>query len=615
MSGLVGWVDHDRDLTTRGAVLDAMTATMSRRGPDGVGTWRSRHAALGHRDLAASTTGRAGPGGHGPQPAVAVVAGSDMALVHTGHVENLPALRAAMPATDGASAAELLLAAYLRWGERFVEHLDGMFAVAVWDGRERRLLLARDRMGIKPLYYAAYPGGILFASEPKGVLANPQYTPRLDLTKVPLLLQPRLALPGETPLLGLAEVGPGELVIASPSGVTRRRYWRLESAPHGRTYPETVRDVRALLEGIVSRQADAAGSCAAMLSGGVDSTSVAALAVGALRADDPDASLDSFCVEFDSDVEHFASTELRPDVDAPFAAAAAQHLGLRHHVVTASLPDLLAAIPATRAARDLPGWGQFDASMYLLFARMRQAATVALTGEAADEMFAGYPYYFKPELVARAGFPWLGAGPRLADCLSSALRAIVDPAADEQARYAELLAAVPGLPGEDATDARMREVLYLGMAGPLSVILDRQERMSMASGLEVRFPFCDHRLVQYLWNVPWSMKSTGGTKRLLKDAMADLLPRATLQRRKSAYPHVHNPEYDQGLVERADRIVNDPGSVLRWMFDPVATNALLDDIRAGRLRSDLPGGTSGPQLLIQVVETHAWIEDHHVTVG
>jgi len=612
MSGLVGWVDHDRDLTAQDEVLAAMTATMAHRGPDGEGTWSSRHAALGHRDLATTRAGRRG------QPVVTRVGDTEVALAHTGQVYDLAALHRAVTAAGGAvregSAGEVLLQAYLVWGDRFVEQLDGMFAVAVWDGRERRLLLARDRMGIKPLYYASYPGGILCASEPKGILANPLFTSRLDPTKVPLLLQPRLALPGETPLLGLAEVGPGELVVHTAGGLRRHRYWALQSAPHERTYAQTVDDVRMLLEDVVARQVVTTEPCGAMLSGGVDSTSVAALAVRTLRKGDPGATLDSYCVEFDSDPEHFASTELRPDVDAPFAAAAAEHLGLRHHVVTASLPDLLAAIPATRRARDLPGWGQFDASMHLLFARMRQDVTVALTGEAADEMFVGYPYYFKPELVRRETFPWLVGGPRLADCLSAELRAVVDPEQDERDRYSQLVAAVPRLPGEDPHAARMREVLHLGMSGPLAVILDRQERMSMASGLEVRFPFCDHRLVEYLWNTPWEMKSTGGRKRLLKDATADLLPEATLTRRKSAYPHVHNPAYDRGLVEQATWIVNDPGSATRWMFDPVRTNALLDEIRAGQIRSDLPGGTTGAQLLIQMVEAHAWIEDLHVTV-
>ncbi|GLZ51902.1 asparagine synthase (glutamine-hydrolyzing) [Actinomycetospora sp. NBRC 106378] len=616
MSGLVAWVDHRRDLTAHAATVAAMTATAARRGPDGGDCWISAQAALGRRELVTT------PGGTARGPAVAATGTTHVVLAHTGRPDDLAGLRAAVRGAGHdrsggplRTAGEVLLGAYLAWGPDFVDRVEGTFAVAVWDGRDRRLTLVRDRLGVRPLYYAPYDGGVLCASDPHGILANPLFEPRLDTERLPLLLQPRLALPGETPLLGLSEVGPGERVVVTDAGVRRDRWWRLRSRPHERTREQTVGDVRDVLDEVVGRQVDDAAGYAAMLSGGVDSTSVAALAVGTLRRADPGAALDSYCVEFASDPEHFAATELRPEVDAPYAAAAASGLGLRHHRVTAGLDDLLTTIPATRDARGLPGWGQFDASMHLLFARIARDRRVVLTGEAADELFAGYPYYFKPGLVERPTFPWLGDGPRLADLLSPEVRAVVDPRADEAARYDQLLADVPRLPGEDALSARMREVMYLGMAGPLAVILDRQERMSAHNGVEVRFPFCDHRLVELLWNVPWSMKGTGELKGLLKDAVADVVPGSSLRRRKSAYPHVHHPEYDRGLIAAARRIVGSRDSPLGPLFDTARVSSLLDEIEAGQLRSELPGGSSGPHLLIQLVEADAWITEHHVAVA
>nr|SBO99907.1 Asparagine synthetase [glutamine-hydrolyzing] [Nonomuraea gerenzanensis] len=621
--GLVGWIDHERDLTQHMDTIRAMSDTLAARAPDGGALHLTRHAALAHRHLALPSTpqspqspqspqrpqGPRGPLGQlGPQPALfPTQQGDGVALAYDGAIYNLAALRRGLGLSPLATDTDVLLHAYLTHGADFVTSLIGAFALAIWDGRDRRLLLARDHLGLKPLYYHPYPGGILFASLPGGIMANPLFTPRLDRSLMTMVLQPRLTLAGETPLEGLREVEPAHVLTYTPDrGPHSRAYWRLVSEPHEDPPARTAERVRELFDAAVAGQLPASGPCGAMLSGGVDSTSVAALAARLLPG-----KLDTYCVEFDSDRAHFAPTELRPDVDAPFAAAAAQFMGSRHTTLTATMRDLLAAIPATRRARDLPGWGQFDASMYLLFRRMREDTTVALSGEAADEFFGGYPYLFKPELIGRDTFPWLGDGPKLADYLVPELAR----EGDEKARYAQLLGEVPRLPGERGLDARMREVLYLGMAGPLAVVLDRKERMSAAQGLHVRLPFCDHRLVQYVWNVPWSMKCGGGLKSLLKDAMAGLLPPSTLNRRKSAYPHVQNPAHDQALVREARWIANASESPLRPMFDAPRLNGLLDRIGAGELRAQLPGGSSGAQLLVNLVELNAWVREYRVSIS
>ncbi|OKJ70009.1 asparagine synthase (glutamine-hydrolyzing) [Streptomyces sp. CB02460] len=611
MSGVVGWIDFRRELGDQHSLLHSMTRTMLHRGPDTEDVWIDGHAAIGHRGLAT---------GHpdAVRPARVTLGGATVYAAHTGEVYNGDELRRDIEAAGGAprggTTAEALLRAYLLWGTDFVERVNGAFAFAIWDGRTRRLHLGRDRMGVKPLYHHPYNGGVLFASEPKGILANPLFRPRLDLSALPVVLQPRLARPGETPLKDLYEVEPAHVVTYGETGSSRRRYWQLVSEPHHDTFEQTARRVRELLDDTVRRQLTSDVPLGAMLSGGVDSTSVAALAADALRKDDPDRELATFCVEFESDPKHFVATELRPDIDAPYAAQAAAFLGTRHSTLTASVQDLLDVIPATRRARDLPGWGQFDASMYLIFQRIRDNCPVALTGEAADEVFGGYPYFTKPEVLGADRFPWLFDGPKLSRYLVPDLLAAIDPEEDERARYADTLARVPRLAGESAADARLREVFFLGLSGPLSVILDRKERMSMAHGLDVRVPFCDHRLLQYVWNVPWELKSRGGVKGLLKAAMADVLPPATVHRKKSAYPHVQNPDYDRTLVREATWIVNDDASPLKDLFDTGRTNGLIEQISAGAVHGELPGGSNQAALLIQLVELRRWMEEYQVSL-
>lgn len=612
MSGMVGWVDFRRNLAAHDDTLHTMTETMRKRGPDTKGIWISRHAAFGHRGL--STMNREG----GRQPLSAETDRGQLVVACIGEIYNRRELRREMEGLGGrlksGSDAEILLQCYLHWGSQCVERLNGMFAFAVWDGGARRLIIGRDFLGLKPLYYFEYPGGVLLASEPKGIMTNPLFEARLDVSAIPILLQPRLARPEETPLIGLRQVPPAHVVTYSEAGLYQRQYWKLTSAPHQDSFSETAHHVRALMEDSVRRQIATDVPCGAMLSGGIDSTSVSALAMKVLQEGNSDSALDTFCVQFESDAAHFAPTELRPEVDAPYAAMAAEHLGTRHDTVTATMQDLIDVIPATRDARDLPGWGQFDASMYLLFRQMRRKCTVALTGEAADEFFGGYPYFFKPDLIQRNQFPWLGDGPRLSDYLSADFLVRVNPQEDERARYSQLISEVPRLAGEDPENARMREVFYLGMCGPLAVILDREERMSMSLGLEVRLPFCDQQLVEYVWNVPWSMKSCGGVKGLLKAAMADILPAATLARKKSAYPHVQNPQYDQAIIREATLVINDKSSPVAMMFDTLRLNSLIEEIKADKIQSPLPGGVSGARLLIQLVEMHRWIENYKVSI-
>ncbi len=253
--------------------------------------------------------------------------------------------------------------------------------------------------------------------------------------------------------------------------------------------------------------------------------------------------------------------------------------------------------------------------MYLLFREIGKSCDTVTTGEAADEIFGGYPYFFKPEVIEESRFPWMGDGPKLSHYLSAELVDLIRPEEDERARYSQLLATVPRLSGEDPANARMREITFLGMAGPLAVILDRLDRMSAAAGVHVSVPFCDYRIVEYVWNVPWSMKATGGVKGLLKAAMADVMPARILQRKKSAYPLVQNPLYDSCLIEEAQRIVSDPGEPVSELFDTARLRAFIEQIRSQSLpASSFPGGVSAAKMLIHLVELNVWIKDYRVNV-
>ncbi|WP_437302624.1 asparagine synthase (glutamine-hydrolyzing) [Sorangium sp. So ce388] len=584
MCGIAGWVDYARDLTRERDVLQKMTSTMKNRGPDDEGTWLAPRAALGHRRL--SIIDLEG----GRQPMIAEEDGAPVAvLIYTGEVYNFRELRRELRARGHQfrtqSDTEVVLRAYLEWGAGFPRRLNGMYAFALWDVRREELLLVRDRMGIKPLFYQPTGTGVLFGSEPKAILANPLAPPEVDASGLRELLA-FTRTPGNAVFRGMREVRPGHVVHVRREGVAERRYWALESRPHTDDLPTTIRTVRELLEDIVARQLISDVPLCTLLSGGLDSSAVTALAQRALRAEGA-GPVRSFSVDFTGQAENFKADELRSTPDAPYVAEVQRHVGSDHSDIVLSAAQL--ADPAVRAAvlraRDLPlSFGDMDASLYLLFRAIRERSTVALSGESADEIFGGYLWFHDPEAVAAETFPWSAMRTRLrgpsaaSTLLAPALLGQLDLQAYIDGRYRDALAEVPRLPGEAGKERRMREISYLHLTRFLQLLLDRKDRMSMATGLEVRVPFCDHRLVEYVFNVPWAMKTFDGReKSLLRAAADDLLPRSVLERRKSPYPATQDPAYAQALRGQLARLLAQRDAPVLPLLDVARARAVAAD--------------------------------------
>jgi asparagine synthase (glutamine-hydrolysing) len=611
MCGITGWVDFGRDLRGEGerAAIEAMTATMICRGPDAGGTWCSAHAAIGHRRL--SVIDLAG----GAQP-MRAPGEDDVVLTFSGEIYNFTELRHELVARGHEfrtrSDTEVLLHGYLEWGADCVRRLNGMFAFGVWDGRRQELLLARDRLGVKPLYYAARQDGVLFGSEPKSVLAHPDFRAEIDAEGLAeLFSQVGTGTPGHGVYRGLSQVRPGTLVRAGRDGIRESAYWRLEAREHAGDLASTAGTVRELLADIVHRQTVADVPLCSLLSGGLDSSVVSALAADSLSRRDR-AKLATFSVDFTGSADAFTPDQLRPSHDEPFARAAAEYIGSRHSTITLEADDLVTAQWAPLAAHDLPTFGDMYVSFVLLCREISKQSTVALSGEAADEVFGGYPWYHVPALLAEPTFPWAARGswePLLRPDVRTRIR-LREYAAD---RYAQALAEVPRLVGESPEDRRIREILYLGLTRWLPFLLDRKDRLSMACGLEVRVPFTDHRLVEYVWNVPWSMKEAGGIEKGLLRAAADgLLPGDLLRRRKSIYPGAADPAYERVIDAQLRRLMTQPDAPLFELISREAlTAAYAADPRLPGLMSVQPSSTSPVAFLLDV---NRWLERSGVTI-
>ncbi|OLT23236.1 asparagine synthase (glutamine-hydrolyzing) [Actinomadura sp. CNU-125] len=572
MCGITGWVDWTLDLRGQGPVITGMTRTQAPRGPDDEGTWLSRHAAFGHRRLAVidveggrQPMTRNGPGG---RPVV---------ITFSGEIYNFRELRAELRSAGWSfgtrSDTEVLLTAYLQWGPDLVTRLNGMYAFAVWDEQARRLLLVRDRLGIKPLYYARVGDGIVFGSEPKALLAHPRLKAEVDLEGLAeLLAVPRARTPGHAVYRGMRELKPGCLLVADASGCRESRYWQVEARPHTKDFRTTTAEIRSLLTDIVDRQIVADVPVGTLLSGGIDSSAITAMAAGKFTG-----KLASYSVSVPAPARP-GSDLWRPSPDEPYARLVAERLGIEHSVVEVGTDGLVEDIDRGLRARDLPGWGDLDVSMYHLFRGVRANCTVALSGESADEMFGGYTWQTDERYVRHTSFPWMYGRRQPEVLLREEVRRAIRPEVYEADRYREALAEVPRLEGEDRAGRRQREVFHLGLTRWLGALLDRKDRMSMAVGLEVRVPFADHRLAEYLFNVPADLKTGAGTgsggtggggmeKALLRRACGDLLPDEIVNRPKSAYPASRDPGYVETLKELVIETIDDPNAPLFDLMD------------------------------------------------
>ncbi|MEU3463545.1 asparagine synthase (glutamine-hydrolyzing) [Streptomyces sp. NPDC006733] len=606
MCGITGWVDWETDLRTREETVRAMTGTLACRGPDADGVWLSRNAALGHRRLSViDLDGGTQPLRDLPLPRAV--------LSYNGELYNYRELREELRGLGHtfrtASDTEVVLRAHLQWGEKAPRRFNGIFAYALWDTRRDELLLVRDHLGIKPLYWHAHRTGVLFGSEPKAVLANPLFRAELDAEGIAeLFALPAAPTAGHGLFRGLHEVRPGTVVTVGRTATRQSTYWELESRPHTDDAATTRETVRALLADSVERQLLSDVPLCTLLSGGVDSSAITALAALA-RERAGHGKVTSFSVDFPGSAERTPDA-WRTTLDAPYVQAAAEHIGTRHTSVLVPDDDMLDARDAVLRARDRPGWGEMDASLHLLFREVRRHSTVALSGEAADEIFGGYPYFHDAPALAAPTFPWLHGRTTPAALLRPEVRAAVRPEEYTAEAYRRSLAAVPRLDGETGTDRRLREVFHLALTRWLPPLLDRVDRVSMSVGLEVRVPFCDHRLVEYLWNVPWDLKSPGGrSKGLLRDAVRDLLPPQVADRPKSGYPSTPAVRYTEVLTARAHELLADSQAPVFDLVDRETVRRAFAEGRPLPSPRTAPNPVGGLDHLVQVDE---WLRAYGV---
>lgn len=580
---------------------------MHRRGPDENGIYENEIAALLHSRLTIID-----PDG-GKQPMYLSWAGEAYTLIYNGELYNTREIREELESLGhcfkGHSDTEVVLHAYAEFGEKCLERFNGIFAFGVWEEKKKRLFLARDRMGVKPLFYKCHEGGFLFASELKTILTYPTVKAQLDAQGVAEIL---LMGPGRTPGCGvfhdIYELEPGCCGYYEGGKWQWKRYWKLMDREHTEDFEETAERVRYLVTDAIVRQMVSDVPIGTFLSGGLDSSLISAICAGELSRQGK--VLDTFSIDYAGNDRYFVPGKFQPNSDTQYIEIMQNFLKSNHHWTVLRPEELVEVLADATIARDLPGMADVDFSLLAFCRHIREHVKVALSGECADEIFGGYPWYRDPEVRAIDGFPWAQNWKQRAAMLSPEFAGKIDAEGYIRERYQETLHACDILPGSSPEEIRMKQMVNLNLRWFMQTLLDRKDRMSMYCGLEVRVPFCDYRIAEYLYGVPWEYKDyQGREKGLLRYAMRGMLPEEVLYRKKSPYPKTYDPHYMELVSKMLREVLKDPNAPLLQLVNKEHLEQLFT--------SDSPWPWYGqlmraPQTIAYMLQINLWMQKNKV---
>ncbi|MDQ0299542.1 asparagine synthase (glutamine-hydrolyzing) [Salibacterium salarium] len=610
MCGITGWLHYDRNGKDNGNQIETMMNTLQYRGPDDKRIYTDQHISFGHTRLIVID-----PAG-GQQPMQKEYDGNRYVLVYNGELYNTERLRLQLKKCGhifrSHSDTEVVLTAYIEWGSRCVEKMNGIFAFAVWAENDQTLYLARDRLGVKPLFYTESKEGFIFGSEIKALLAHKSVSP---IVKEEGLHELFSLGPSRTPgcgiYEGIHEVKPAHTMKITRMGIKTTHYWNVKSQPHLDSLEDTTNQVKSLLYNATQRQLISDKPVSAFLSGGLDSSALTAIAAEKYKE-----KLHTFSIDYEENDIYFKTNDFQPDTDKKYIDKMRDTFNTEHHYETITIDELIHMLQESVLARDLPGMADIDSSLLWFCRKIKQQAVVALSGECADEIFGGYPWFYKKELMEKKGFPWINSLQQRHSLLNEKWRNRLN--IDEYAymRYLNTIKDTPLSGNETKQEKSHKEMAYLNMNWFMQTLLERKDRMSMRASLEVRVPFADHELVQYVWNIPSEWKRLEDKEKgILRKALEDVLPSEVLYRKKNPYPKTHHPDYTNKMTAKLSEVIDKKDAPLYELIDPKQLKQLVQSKGASFPYPWYGQLMSGPQLLAYFWQVNYWLEAYNVKIS
>ena len=607
MCGFVGFANYKKNFLNKKDILNTMLQTLSNRGPDEEGFYTNDNIALGHKRLIVID-----PEG-GKQPMLQKFSLGEYSIVYNGQIYNTQELKKILLKNgfsfNSYSDTEILLKSYIHFGKDVVNHLNGIFSFAIWNSHSKELFLARDHLGVKPLFYTEFDQGLIFASELKAIFKYPNFEKVLDTTGISELigLGP-CHTPGLTVYKNVFEIKPGNYAVYNSSGLHIEQYWTLESKPHLDDFNETCYKVKYLLKDAISKQLISDKPICTFLSGGLDSSIITKFAADYLK-ENGNPPLDTYSVDYVDNDKNFVKSDFQPNSDNYYIDLVSKSTYTNHHQVILDTPELAKSLIDALIARDVPGMADVDSSLYLFCKEVKKEKTVALMGECADEVFAGYPWFFRDDALSSGTFPWSIALNERQHLLSPRISKTINLKEYIDYRYYQSLSNVRILDSDSYDTSQKRKITYLTTYWFMQTLLDRGDRMTMANGFEIRVPFCDYRLVQYMYNVPWEMKSyQGREKGLLRYIMKNYLPEEIVLRKKSPYPKTHNPTYLNTVKKMLTEIVKNNNSPINYLLNREYIIDIINTDGKAFSRPWFGQLMTGPQLMAYLCQVNMWLE-------
>lgn len=604
MCSICGEVDFISPSDIRYETVKKMNAVMKHRGPDDSDIFNDENVCLGHNRLSVMDIE------NGHQPMSVMYGNKKYTIVYNGEIYNCDEIKKDIKKRGielrTNCDTEVVLYSYIIYGEDCPKYLNGIFAFCVYDGE--CVFLARDRFGVKPLYYSIKGSTLVFASEIKAMLENPLISSNVDkhgLWEI-LYLSPNF-VSGKSVFRDILELSPAQCMNFDKNGAKKWKYWEIKAQPYFKDRDYANEKTRYLMRDAIRHQMVSDVPLCVLLSGGLDSSVVSS--IGQEYCKEKGTTLDTYSFEYEGNKEAFKNSLFQPEKDDDFALYVADYLGTNHTVLTCPTDILANELITATGYRDLPGQADIDSSLLYFCKEIKKRHTVGLSGECSDEIFGGYPWFYRPEMLYSDFFPWIHS-PRLRPSLfKDSISNSEDGYEYIRSIYKKSLEECPVLDSDTAEMKTARRASYLSVNYFMTSLLQRKDRMSMASGVEVRVPFADHRIYEFVFNVPWEYKFENGVeKSLLRNSMVGYLPDKILWRKKSPYPKTHNPEYTSAVVKMLDSKLK-KGSYLNEVLD----RSKLDEILS-------KGGTwfgqlmSAPQLMAWLIQFDFWLEKYKINL-
>ena len=587
-------------------ILNAMIQSMKQRGPDDNGHSIINSCCLAHTRLSIIDLE------HGRQPMKVEHQENKYHIIFNGEIYNYRAIRSELKGYGyrfvTSSDSEVIGYAFIHWGPDFVNRLNGIFAIAIYDEARNMLYLFRDQFGIKPLYYVELGSTLVFASRIDTLFEYPKISPVLDIKGFNEIFTIGPAKTyGCGVFHGIKEVLPGEYIVCSPDYVSKRLYYRIKSRPHTDSYEETVEKTRYLICDSIKMQMLSDVPICTFLSGGIDSSLVTAICKKNMPENE---ALTTYSFDFEDNDIHFKSNSFQPSQDRPYIDIMKDYLGTDHIYLTCEYEKLADLLYDSVDSRCLPTMADVDSSLLYFCSEVAKTHKVTLTGECADEIFGGYPWFHREEMLCAGTFPWMRDITFRKSLLNTEFAATLHMEKYVMESYNKTISEVDLLPTETPLETNRRRVSYLNIRWFMQTLLDRMDRTSMHSGLEARVPFADVRIIDYIFNVPWEMKSKNNIpKSLLREAGAPFLPKQIMERPKNPYPKTYHPKYEELLAKRLNEVIHDTASPLRsYLNIPVVEKFISQPKEYGKpWYGQL---MAGPQMMAYLIQIDYWMRKY-----